>query len=282
MIALDSVAGFVRSLRSAQRVDLSSYTLHPGTVLGSLEAAARRGAAVRVRLDGDPFGGPAGKLHHDNVAAVAELRAAGADAALLDGADPVLHMKAAVVDGVTWLDDRNWAGVPGEHLVRVDDARDVAVTKAEALKREADVIDAAGNARLDVESESFGNGAIYATLLRRAAAHLPTRLIVAGREVAEPRNGAERTCLARLAALGVDVRVGDKQHHDLDEKFAVAADRAWMGSANATYAGGALGAQSDWGIASADAAFVTGVRTAFEANWERAQPFVSDRSERRR
>lgn len=271
MIALDSVAGFVRSLGSAHAVNLTSYTLHPGAVLGSLDAAARRGAAVCVRLDGDPIGGHAGALYRDNLAAVAELRAAGADARLTGPRDHVTHTKAALVDGVAWFDDRNWAGVAAEHVVRADDPGEVAVTKTDALAREADVIEHTGNAQLAVESESFGTGSIYAALLRRAQAHLPTRLIVAGREAAEPRNGAERTCLARLARLGVDVRVGDKRHHDLNEKFAVGADRAWTGSANATYAGGAAGAQRDWGVASSEPAFVSGIRAAFDANWARAR-----------
>lgn len=271
MIALDTVAGFVRSLTSAHDITLTSYTLHPGSVLGSLDAAALRGAAVRVRLDGDPIGGHAGALYRDNVAAVVELRASGADASLTGPGEPVMHLKAALVDGVAWFDDRNWAGVAAEHVVRSDDPREVAVTKADALAREADVIAHAGGARLDVESESFGAGAIYAALLRRAEAHLPTRLIVAGREAAAARNGAERTCLTRLARLGVDVRVGDERHRDLNEKFAVSADRAWTGSANATYAGGDAGTQRDWGVASGDPAFVAGVRAAFEANWAQAR-----------
>ena len=280
MIAFDSVAGLARSLASARAVELTSYTLHPGMVLGSLVAAARRGATVRVRLDGDPVGGHAGALYRANVAAVAALRSAGANASLTGPREPVLHTKAALVDGVAWFDDRNWSGALAEHVVRVDDPRAVAVTKADALAREADVIEHAGSARLDVESESFGTGSIYAALLRRAQAHLPTRLIVAGREAAEPHNGAERACLARLGGLGVDVRVGDERHHDLDEKFAVAADRAWTGSANATYAGGAAGAQSDWGVASGAAAFVSGIRTAFEANWSRAGVFSDPRARR--
>ena len=147
--------------------------------------------------------------------------------------------------------------------------------RPEALKREIDVIEHAGGARLDVESESFGSGPIYGALLRRADAHLPTRLIVAGREAAEPRNAAERTCLARLAALGVDVRTGDRRGSDLNEKVAVAGTSAWVGSANATYAGGAFGAQLDWGVVSGDRAVVDGLRDAFARNWARALPFVN-------
>jgi hypothetical protein len=266
-IALETTAGFTAALRSAHRIELSSYTLHPSPVLGALEAAARRGAEVRVRLDGNPLGTT---LQHDNVAAVAELRAAGVDAALTGPDEPALHVKAALVDGVAWLDDRNWAGTANERIVRVDDPSTVATTKADALARELDVIERAGGAELDVESESFGNGAIYRALLRRAEAHLPTRLIVAGREAAEPRNGAERTCLAHLAALGVAVRTGDRRAHDLNDKLAVSADAAWVGSANATYEGGPAGEQRDWGVATAATEVVDGLRSAFERNWAMA------------
>ncbi len=229
---------------------------------------------MRVKLDGAPLGDPNGKLAHDNAAAVAELRSFGAEARLTSPDDPVMHMKAAIVDGVAWLDDRNWAGTDNERIVRVDDPRDVATTKADALQREVDVIERAGPAELDVESESFGNGSVYRALLQRAHAHLPTHLIVAGREAAEARNAHERSCLEHLAALGVDVRTGDRQHHDLNDKLAVSADRAWVGSANATYEGGAAGEQADWGVASADAGVVDGLRAAFAANWERALAYA--------
>ena len=271
-IALASTADFTAALRAAHRIDFTSYTLHPGTVLGTLDAAARRGADVRVELDGHPLGD---KLRRDNGAAVTELRAAGADARLSGAGEPAVHLKGAIVDGIAWLDDRNWAGTQREQIVRVDDPRDVVTTKAEALKLEADVIAHAGSGMLDVESESFGSGSIYGALLKRAEAHLPTRLIVAGREVAERRNAAERTCLAHLARLGVDVRTGDPRAHDLNEKLAVRADAAWIGSANATYAGGPLGEQSDWGVASRDPALVDGLRNVFEQNWAAARPLRS-------
>jgi hypothetical protein len=291
VIALDTAAGFVRSLTSAGSIALSSYTLRPGPVLDGLLAAARRGADVRVRLERDPFDDAAGTLHQANARALAQLRAAGAQVALRAPGEPVLHMKAAVVDGVAWLDDRNWAGGGAERVVRDSDPDDVtavaaalagraghdghlATTKAAAQRLEGDVIRAAGPGRLDVESESFGNGPIYAALLRRARAGLPTRLLVAGREVAEAGNRIERAHLARLAALGVAVRRGDRGRGDLDEKLAVTAGDAWIGSANATYARGAAGAQRDWGLATRAPAVRAGLRAAFERNWAAAIPLA--------
>ena len=73
-----------------------------------------------------------------------------------------------------------------------------------------------------------------------------------------------------VAALGVEVRVGNPKSGDLDEKLAVAGDDGWVGSANATYARGAAGAQRDWGMATREPVIVDGLRTAFERNWSRA------------
>ena len=68
------------------------------------------------------------------------------------------------------------------------------------------------------------------------------------------------------------MRVGDPRHGDLDEKLAVAGRDAWVGSANATYARGADGAQRDWGLATREPSVVIGLRAAFERNWSTARP----------
>ena len=287
MIALDTAAGFVRTLETARAIALTAYTLRSGGVLAALVAAAHRGADVHVRLERDPLDDAAGTLHAANAASIAALRAAGASAEATGPGEAILHLKAAVVDGVAWLDDRNWATGGAERILRDSDADDVAAvkaavaggpgadghlatTKSGAQRLEADVIGRAGPGPLVLESESFGNGTIYNALLHRAEAHLPTRLIVAGREVAEAGNRTERAHLAHLAALGVEVRVGNPKSGDLDEKLAVAGDDGWVGSANATYARGAAGAQRDWGMATREPVIVDGLRTAFERNWSRA------------
>jgi hypothetical protein len=294
MIALDNAAGFVRALAHARNVTLTSYTLHDGPVLRGLVAAARRGARVSVRLERDPLDDAAGTLHRQNAAALGALRAAGAAAGETAPGEPVLHLKAAVVDRTAWLDDRNWAGGAAERIVRDTSGDDVAAvasalrggpgadghlatTKAAAQRLEAEVIARAGGAPLAVESESFGNGAIYGALLRRAKARRPTRLIVAGREAAEAGNRTERAHLKRLAALGVEIRLGNPRRADLDEKLAVGTHDAWVGSANATYARGPAGAQRDWGLATRSAAVVDGLRAAFERNWSAALPLAAVR-----
>lgn len=298
-IVLSSVAAFSLAVSEARTVDLSSYTLRSGAVRDALAGAAARGARVRVRLERDPLDDGGGTLHRTNAASITVLAAAGADAAASSAGSPVLHMKAAVLDGVAWLDDRNWAGDGRETIVRDDDPVDVAAvaaaldgrvgdapglgtTKAAAQGFERDVIAGAGSEPLSVESESFGAGAVYNALLARAHAGLTTRLLVAGREAEQPgpRGEGERRRLAHLASLGVDVRTGTARGLDFDEKLAVASRAAWVGSANATYARGVAGEQRDWGLATREPALVDGLRSAFEANWRAASPFEAARSER--
>ncbi len=291
MIALDSATGFINTLASAQRIHLTAYILQRGKVLDALVAAARRGAEVEVRLERDPLDSPAGELHRVNADALAKLKAAGASAEATKPGEPMLHLKAAVVDGVAWLDDRNWAAGGAGRLIRDTDPADVAAvdaavrggpgadehlatTKAGAQQLEADLIGRAGGGPLDVESESFGNGAIYNALLHRAESHLPTRLIVAGREAAQATGGLERAHLQHLAALGVEVRLGNPKHGDLNEKLAVAGASAWVGSTNATYARGPAGEQRDWGLTTQEAPVVDGLRAAFERNWSAARPLA--------
>jgi hypothetical protein len=293
-IALSSVAAFAGALTAARSVDFAAYTLPAGGVRDALAAAARAGARVRVRLEDAPFDDPAGMLHAANAEAVAALTAAGADAALTAPGGPVLHMKAAVVDGVAWLDDRNWADAGAQTIVRdsdADDARAVGralagepggdahlgTTKAAAQRLELAVVAAAGGAPLALESESFGSGAVYNALLARARAGEPTRLLVAGREAdqAGPAGDTERRRLAKLAALGAAVRTGNPAGLDFDEKLAVADGAAWAGSANATYARGAAGAQRDWGMLTRVPTLIDGLRRTFEANWQAAQPLAT-------
>ena len=125
-----ALAGFVAAVETAGQVTLTAYTLPPGAVRAALATAARDGARVCVRLEGHPFHDPRGGLRAANAAAVAQLREAGVDAALSGDGEPALHLKAAVVDGVAWLDDRNWVGSPRATLVRDDDPGDVAVVEA--------------------------------------------------------------------------------------------------------------------------------------------------------
>jgi len=286
MIVLTDTTDFIRAAGSARSLSLSAYHLAPdGPVRAALIDAAKRGADVEIRLEANPYGSEGARQGRENAATVAAVNAAGGHGELVGGAGATpWHLKAALVDGVAYLDDRNWAADGKETILRDDDPDDARVvrqtlagnpsrdghlrtTKHDAIALESEVLRGAGSAPVAVETESFGLGAIYADLLHRAQARLPTRLLVSSLELGEPTAGREQRALERLAAAGIEVRAVAN-----DEKIALAGDRAWVGSANATYANGPAGEQVDWGLATRVPALVDGLRAAFERNWRAGTP----------
>lgn len=283
MISLSSTAEVVAALQRAREVSLTAYTLPKGAVLDALTSAARRGAHVRVRLEGYIYKDD-GTVGAANADALTQLKAAGADAQMVhptaDSPDPMLHLKGAVIDRTVFLDDRNWPGDGGDTIVRDDFAldsgmvRDAAsgvedrstsffsVRKRDALASEARLIDEARPGDdVIAESESFGEGnRVYTALDAAAKRGAHVRVLVADRELQGSDN--ERAAIDRLTKDGAQVRVCSA-----DEKFAVVRNaRGWLGSANATAAFDHPD-QLDWGLRTDDNAILTHVREAFELRW---------------
>ena len=283
MITLASTDDLLAALHRARSVTMAAYILRPGRVVAELERAAARGATVHVRLEAQPYGDTSGDLKRTNQQTIAALRRSGADAILVDsdGEHP-LHMKVACIDGSAFLDDRNWPDDGMDTIVRDTDPRDVdaasrailsatqddaplATRKDAAQRREARTIYHAADtgAPIDVQSESFGFGRIYAALVTAARAGARVRLLVAQRDVSARSEAA----LQRLAAQGVQIRISGS-----DEKMAVTTGQAWIGSANAS--GGARD-QIDWGLRVFEAPVVAQLQHRYERNWESAQPYVA-------
>jgi phosphatidylserine/phosphatidylglycerophosphate/cardiolipin synthase-like enzyme len=250
MAAVSGLAEAIEAIRQAREVHVASYTLRDGALVRALEDAARTGVRVTVRLDGAPYGGAAA-LRRRNRHVVRELRACGADAAVV----PRMHAKTVEADGALFLDGRNWGG--RDLIVRADASDDVARTKRDALAGEAALLDGAGDAI--VETETFGSGnAVYCALERLARAGFAPRLLVNARRLRE--NPRERALLERLARDGVRVRATSDA-----EKCAIAGDRAWLGSANASWDG--KDEMTDWGLCTKDAGVVSAARARLEADW---------------
>ncbi len=274
-------------MNTARSVLLTSYALRPGTMLESLERAARRGARVTVRLEGHPYGDTGGELAAANKRAARELRRLGADAKLVDTNarnGPALHMKAAVCDGVAYLDDRNWPE-RGDTIVRDDFRADVSAIRSAALRGRAErtpefstdkrdalwsersLLAGAHNAKhVDVESESFGAGSgVYGALKTLAESGVSCRLIVSRRDL----NDRSKRALTALAQAGVSVRVSDS-----DEKMAIVdGTRGWIGSANATSAF-ANGDQIDWGLRTDSPDVLRHLSRRFVTTWQAATPYA--------
>lgn len=265
-------------LASASRAELSAYVLESGSpIVRALEAAADRGARVTVRLEGDPYQGSDARddLGSRNRRVAAELAGHGVAVGLVGPRDMPTHMKAALVDGIAYLDDRNWPKDGLDTIVATSDADDVAAVasalrgkaafdghlateKRRALDLEAAAIAQGSGDRVDVESESFGYSKVSEALFARARGGAHVRLLVAEREFAEA-GATERAALRRLAGAGVEIRVAAN-----DEKLCVAGDRGWIGSANATFEWKPM---LDWGMATRNEALLRGIRFAFERNW---------------
>jgi hypothetical protein len=95
------------------------------------------------------------------------------------------------------------------------------------------------------------------------------RLLVSARDL--QGNSRGRRALEDLVRAGVRVRVCKDS-----SKLALTARRAWLGSANATYSGGASNS-TDWGVRTSDASIVERVRLRLEAQWANAKLFRSRR-----
>lgn len=289
MITETSQRRALASVDRAHDVLCTAYLLRPGKMLDALERAARRGAAVTVRLEARPFGDKDHAMRRENARVLRELRAAGADARLYHRTDaqPKLHMKALVCDGTAYLDDRNWPGDGRDTIVCDEYARDVdairqsvrtgrgggnrffATNKAAALSEESHLLYGSGGAHtVDVETESFNSSpGVYYALKKLAASGVHCRLLVAAHDSAPGSKAAH--AMELLQQAGVNVRWSDN-----DEKFAIVdGTRAWTGSANATSAK-PDGTQLDWGLRSDSPQLVNALRRHFEANWKRSSAFA--------
>lgn len=291
MITTATTAEALSAIGQAHRIVLSAYLLRQGQLLDAVEAAARRGAAVTVRLERRPYGGNdsavQAQLSAQNQAAAAAILAAGGDAQVVqrsdaDGKPLPLHMKALVCDGVAYLDDRNFPGDGEDTIVRDDFPRDVAAVTAaiegkraaqtsrffwtekdRALSGETRLLYEAQNAKhVDVESESFGYDGAYAGLKMLAAKGVQCRLLVSERDLTTPQ---AKAALQKLKEDGVRVRIGD-----FDEKMSVVdGTRAWVGSANATRG---FPQETDWGLRTDRPDVVQTLESHFNAYWNAAKP----------
>lgn len=232
-------------------------------MLRAVEAAARRGATVRVELQAHPFNDRKGALAKENARLANALRADGANTSLADS----VHAKEITAGDSLFLDEKNWHD--GDVVLCEDDpieARSIPMMKRDALGQEAKLLaDARASDGVIVETESFGNGnPTYEALRALGEAHASPRLLVSKNDLRGTHK--ERSVLRGLVRCGVRVRVCTDS-----AKLAIAGDSAWLGSANATYAGGGFNL-TDWGVCTNDATIAKTVRNRLEAEWRSAKP----------
>jgi phosphatidylserine/phosphatidylglycerophosphate/cardiolipin synthase-like enzyme len=283
MITLSSTAEMLRDLATARNVFFSAYILRPGPVEDALiKAAHERGTHVHVRLPAAHFHGNS-EMALDDRRAIARLQAAGADAALTHTppGEPGTHLKAAVCDGVAFLDDRNWLRA-GDTVLKDDNARHaravrgailsgqhgtcgpLVLDKDTALRDEAQLVRSAGRGdRVDVEAESIHRSYLSKALRAAVQRGAKCRLLIEAREC----DPATLAAAQSLAAAGIQVRAVES-----DEKFAVVdRKRAWCGSANATASFGKWDG-IDWGVRTDAPPIVRQLQAHFNAYWSSAVP----------
>lgn len=268
-ITLSSINELSAAIRRASHVEFGSFVLGGGPVRDALAAAAERGADVDVVLARRPYATGAGGAH-ENAGSAEVLRDAGAHVTLMQGRATWYHLKGAVCDGVAYLDDRNFTRAE-QTLIADDDPDDVALVsaaihgtgtlnptlateKADALRREAELIRGAVGKPVIVETETFGPGIVSTALRLHAQSGAPTTLIVSPEVAGRPQTSA---MLRGMRRDGVEVHTTGS-----NEKCALVGDTVWVGSANASYAFGDAGKQIDWGIVTREPHVVDAVRAA--------------------
>lgn len=277
-VRLSSTKELVASMKGAVHISLGAYVMDPGSdLVNALASAASNGSDVRVRL-GQAYVDERGEIRDSNAATAERLRAAGAH--VVQTRD-VEHLKAAVVDGRAFVDDRNWSG--GTETVFSDDrpsdvralrtaldsgvavpgSEGFAVGKTDALQMEHDVIVSSRHKTLAVASETLTMKSHVFIDLVAAAQREPVHLLVSRRCVRDPQG---RVALKQLVHGGVEVRIaaGDEG----DEKYCLAGNRAWFGSANMT--GTPKVQPLDWGLRTRSHLIVNAVHHRFEAEWKDA------------
>lgn len=272
-VSITSVPAVAEAVARAHDVILSAYVLSPyGRMTRALGDAARRGARVHLVLDG----AVEGSIAASNQATARKLREEGVR---VDFTAWPLHAKIAVVDGLLYLTDRNWAsrGV-AELVIRDDETADKPIAlravlgtpgtndhfstrKHEALALEARMIRESSLSGIEVETEAFSPGTEVEAAIRQSAERGgEVRFLVDEREYRQ--SSRERGEITRLMAAGVQVRVGR-----VSEKLAIAGGQAWVGSANMTPG---VPDQIDWGLRMPES-LTQVIATQFDHNWREAQ-----------
>jgi PLD-like domain len=270
------------AISSGHQVCLSAYVF-TSAMFSALDSAARSGAKVTVVLPNEE--------RSDDSDYATELAEAGATIVWDPGAptDHPLHAKMAVVDGVAYLDGRNWDttdvtisdGVAAD-FTAIENALNLNPTsspnldtvKSLAIAREDAFINGSAPAAgitVQFMSESFGSDAnTVAALESAAAAGATVQVIVLASD--ESGNSGEAAALTAMQADGVQVRLNPGEG---SEKMTLISNQstAWFGSANATTSSSTTYNYIDWGMTVTNPAVISSLQSYFTSTWSASTPY---------
>jgi len=280
----------LEAIRDARRsVDVVVYLLSDRSVIEELIAARRRGVAVRVMLERDPYGSGPG-----NGAAYDQLRRGGVDVRWANPAFALTHEKALIADGETALimtlnlvysafhNNREYGVITHDPLevaetlagFNADWERRAFKPKAPALlwsdantrRKLLDFIDGARESLL-LEQESTQDHEALQHLAGAARRGVDVRIITPPDDGESDPNRAGRRQLAGAGAL-VRTLEAPKVH----AKTLVAdGARAIVGSANLTSS--ALDNNRELGVVVLEPEIVRRMVETFETDWARARAY---------
>jgi PLD-like domain len=265
------------AISSGKKVCLSAYVF-TSAMFSALDAAAKNGATVTVVL---PL-----EEQSDDSGDATQLANAGASIVWDPGApnDHPLHAKLAIVDGIAYLDGRNWDttdvtigdGNPND-FTAIENALNLNPTssanldtvKSLALQREDQFIITSapvGGVTVEYMSESFGTDSGTLTALENAAKAGATVQVVV---LSEDENAS---ALNALKTAGAQVRLNPQSG---SEKMTLISNQttAWFGSANATSYSSTSDNYIDWGMTVTNPTVINALQSYFTQTWNSSNPF---------
>ena len=264
------------AIQSGHEVCLSAYVF-TSAMFDALDAAAKNKAKVTVVL-------PQEEQSSDQSDATT-LQNDGATIVWDPGSpsDHPLHAKLALVDGVAYLDGRNWDttdvtitdGVAADYgaitnalNLNPTSSTNLDTLKSNSIAREDSFINGSGaksGVTVQFMSESFGSDTNTVTALENAAkAGATVQVIVLSSD--ESGNSTEISALNAMKADGVQIRLNPASG---SEKMTLVSNQstAWFGSANATDSTTSTDNYIDWGMTVTNSSVISTLQSYFTSTW---------------
>lgn len=268
---------FTSTLEAAHSICFSAYVFTTDS-FNALDAAAKAGATETVVLPQEESGLDSAKattLQNDGATIVWDPGSSG-------GKNP-LHAKLAILDGVPFLDGRNWDSTDvviedgtTADFTAIENALNLNPTsstnldtlKSNSITREKNYINAgsySSSVTLRYMTESFGtNPDINAALAAAAQSGATVKIIVLTTD--ESGNTTEQAELTTLKNDGAQVRLNPAGG---SEKISLLSNSSsgWFGSANSTKDTTTATNYIDWGMTVTDSTVLSSLSSYFDTTW---------------